>query len=191
MPNISTNIKEKEYKKIIEYMCNTCQYFGFIISTYDYIENNKQTEEYKIYIKNINQLMNKLKPYLIKTNNTPINFLQMGIKYEREEWEQEKYLYDICIFKVTDKLKYILQETAKSLYDWKQPNLPEDIMFIKDGFIKLSIESNQNTGYIYCNSLDEYKMINKLGIQFLENYNMQLENRVKDNSKILVQSLLN
>ncbi|MCI8361950.1 MAG: hypothetical protein HFJ41_02155 [Clostridia bacterium] len=190
MPDINISIKGKKYRNIIEYMCNNCQYFVFIISTYEYIENNK-TEEYSRYIKNVEQLMKKLKPYLIKINNTPINFLQMGIKYEREEWEQEKYLYDICIFKITEELKQILEETANSLYEWKQPSLPEDIMFIKDDFIKFSIESNEDNGYIYCNSLDEFKMIEKLGIEFCKEYNKPIEEKVKDNSKRLVQLLLN
>lgn len=190
MPDINISIKGKKYRNIIEYMCNNCQYFVFIISTYEYIENNT-TEEYSRYIKNVEQLMKKLKPYLIKINNTPINFLQMGIKYEREEWEQEKYLYDICIFKITEELKQILEETANSLYEWKQPSLPEDIMFIKDDFIKFSIESNEDNGYIYCNSLDEFKMIEKLGIEFCKEYNKPIEEKVKDNSKRLVQLLLN
>ena len=191
MAEIKNDVSGENYKKFIQYMCNDCKFLCFTITTYDYIYNNYgNKEEYKEYIKNMDRILKKLNPYILKTIRTPLNFLILDINYEREEWENEKYLYDIYLLKMTKEVRDILLEETKNLFSWKKPFLPEDLMFIKDNFIKASIISYENHAYIYCESKEEFEEIKEIGIELCEKYNNKYEEKIKKNSNKIVQTLL-
>lgn len=191
MAEIKNDVSGETYKKFIQYMCNDCKFLCFTITTYDYIYNNYgNKEEYKEYIKNMDRILKKLNPYILKTIRTPLNFLILDINYEREEWENEKYLYDIYLLKITKEVRDILLEETKNLFSWKKPFLPEDLMFIKNNFIKASITSYENHAYIYCESKEEFEEIKEIGIELCEKYNNKYEEKIKKNSNKIVQALL-
>lgn len=190
MANFGIEFEYDTYKKLIDELFNECNFFGFIVSTYEYIEDFEKNKEYKEYVKKIDEIMDKLNPYLVNTCNTPINFLQMNTEYSREEWENEKYLYDIYFFKTNNETKDILKSISNSLTCWNKPNLPEDLMFIKDDYIKFNIISHENSCNIYCDTLEEYEKLEKIGIEFLEEYSEENEKIFRNNSVKLVKKLL-
>lgn len=191
MADIKNDISGESYKKFIKYMCSNSKILCFTITTYDYLyHDNENEEQYKEYIKNIEKIMKKLNPYVLKTINTPLNFLLLGIEYEREEWENEEYLYDIYLFEINKEVEAILLEETKNLSSWRKPYLPEDLMFIKDDFIKFSITSHENYASVYCDSREEFKKVKEMGIEFYKEYNKQYEEKNKESSKKIIQLLL-
>lgn len=190
MAVIKNDILGENYKKFIKYMCSNSKILCFTITTYDYLyHDNENKEEYKEYIKNINRIMKKLNPYVLKTVNTPLNYLMLGMEYEREEWENEEYLYDIYLIEVNKEVEFILLEESKELYSWRKPYLPEDLMFIEDDFIKFSMESHENCSYIYCESKKEFEEMMNNGIEFYNEYDKKHEEKNKKSSKKIVQVL--
>ena len=192
MPRIDERIQEKQYKRLIEYLCDNCNVFVYVVSIYDYLECESLKKEYNEYLKNIKEISGQLDRYLIKKKHTPLNFIQMGLNdndEENEEYETGEYIYDICFFKISEELKRTIIEKANKLEDWKSPKLPEDIMFIKDNYIKFSLVSHEKMAYIYCENEEEMKTIENLGIKFREKYIKKNEEYNRKESEELLKKI--
>lgn len=87
-------------------------------------------------------------------------------------------------------MQSILLEETKNLFSWRKPFLPEDLMFIKDNFIKFSMTSHEEYSYIYCESEQEFEKIKEMGVEFYREYNNEEEKKIKQNSKKIVEVLL-
>lgn len=194
MPEIK-NISNKNYENLIEYLCKTCDCFSFTISIYHYLEYDfDKKEEYIKYKKNVKNLMLRLEKDLIKKTHTPINFLQLNLnnsavdEYYEEIYHDEEFLFDICFFKISENSKKVLKE-AKNLFSWVDPNLPEDLMFIKNDYIKMHVESQEKYGYLYCESENEYNYLKELGVISEGVYDNNTEELCKNNLKDLLNKI--
>lgn len=195
MPRIKKNISNENYEDLIDYLCEICDSFSFTISIYHYIEDDfDKKDDYMKYKKNVKNLMFRLEKDLIKKTHTPINFLQLNLnnnfidEYYEEIYSNEEFLFDICFFKVSENSKKILKE-AISLFSWIDPNLPEDLMFIKNDYIKMSVESKEKFAYLYCESENEYNYLKELGVIFDKIYDRNTEEISKNNLKKLLEKI--
>ena len=85
------------------------------------------------------ELQNTLKPFLIRS-------------YESKEWPGTILLDDCaCVYeyKLCDDTAIILRNNAKSLFEWQQPEFPEDLCFMrKAGKPWLISISHENDAYV-------------------------------------------
>ena len=103
---------------------------------------------------NFTRIMSELSGYLIKMQNQT-SFAQTSIMNSFAK---------VYYFKICEETKAILLKYSNSLYDWVQPNLPENICFSSNGrYLLTSKTQEQNcTLFIYYPSLHE--KIKKLDI---------------------------
>lgn len=103
------DVAGESYEAFIEFLCEHSDKFYFI--------TRKELDFPK-------EALQKFKPYIIK-------------QYKTKEWESTitagpaATLYEIEINHQTIDL---LKSSANKLYDWVQPELPEDLSFLKNGF---------------------------------------------------------
>ena len=57
----------------------------------------------------------------------------------------------------------------KNLYNWLNPNYPEDVAFFKDGYCWLYSVAHEDICDIYCTDEAEYDTLKEIGIEFYEN----------------------
>ncbi|MCY6959518.1 stage III sporulation protein AH [Clostridium brassicae] len=82
-----------------------------------------------------------------------INMLQDSLIEMKEESEwvgtellgQTAYVY---YYKTNDNAKKIIKSISNSLYEWTQPNFPEDLSFIKNGEAWLINTAHEYEGYL-------------------------------------------
>ncbi|MDG3044715.1 hypothetical protein OE903_15155 [Bacillus sp. B6(2022)] len=70
---------------------------------------------------------------------------------EQSEWASTMLLNNtakVYYYYTDENAKSILKEFANSLYDWEQPNLPEDLSFFKNGEDWLVTSSHEEESYI-------------------------------------------
>ena len=55
------------------------------------------------------------------------------------------------------------------MYNWLNPNYPEDVAFFKDGYCWLYSVAHEDICDIYCTDENEYETLKEIGIEFYEN----------------------
>lgn len=163
---VISEIKGKEYKKLIEYAYTKCDAVMFVIRKDLYAK-----EKDKNIINNFNNMINstsKLNDYLLKKRN--------GGNWVYSEVCADDDLFQVHFYKFNLELKQFLLAN-NSLYDWLHPLYPEDIAFFKNGYCWLYSVAHEGICEIYYETENEYNELCNLGIKFDEYYNLPLEKR--------------
>jgi len=94
--------------------------------------------------------------------------LQSSLKEVKQQfkWPGTVYLGERPVFvyyyNTDDHAKEVLKEVSNSLHDWIQPNLPEDLSFIKNSKPWLINTSHEKESYIRTNDEKEINRIQRI-----------------------------
>ena len=107
---------------------------------------------------------------LDKTNNlyNVLWELQYSLKEVKEQFEWPGTIYCgeqpvlVYYYDTDNHAKEILKQASNSLHDWVQPNLPEDLSFIKNHVPWLINTSHEYESYIETNDREEIDKISKI-----------------------------
>lgn len=142
---IETNPKERIYRDLIDLAFEICNEFVLVIRNDTSINAN------------VNHVLEKLQPSLKEVK-------------EQFEWPGTIYCGEqpalVYYYNTDNHAKEILKQMSNSLHDWVQPNLPEDLSFIKDHKPWLINISHEYESYIVTEDKEEIDKIIKIkGIQ--------------------------
>ncbi|MBF8984617.1 stage III sporulation protein AH [Lutibacter sp. B2] len=141
MIDILNNPSNKRYKLLITYASEICQEFVVVIRHGVKLSTEGQ------------QILEQLKPYLKKSLLS-------------KEWpgtETEGAPSTLYYYHSNEKTKYILLQSANSLYSWVNPKLPEDLCFIKDnGNVWLYNVAHEEISWIENESESDIKFIESI-----------------------------
>lgn len=82
------------------------------------------------------EILAKFEPYIMET-------------YQTKKWANTKTkgpAATVYVMEVNRRSCKLLQQSAKTLYDWVAPNLPEDLTFIKNNFAWFSSTTHEEFG---------------------------------------------
>ena len=157
---VISEIKGKVYEDLIKYASKRCDAVMFVFCKVPF--RGKQFIE------------------LDKTKNKVKNKLEKSFLKDRvgNEWVFTGRYYpfvgdailasDILFYKFDDDLVSFLLK-KNNLYDWLNPNSPEDIAFFKNGYCWLYSVAHEDICDIYCKNRKEYEELKKIGLEFYEN----------------------
>ena len=118
------NVKDKAYREFIDLVCNFSD--KFLLVERKEMDSND----------NLKNVLKKLESSLIEMR-------------EQSEWPTtmlgEGATAKVYYYKIDSNSKNILKEKSNSLFAWEQPELPEDLCFIKDD--KAWISTCSHEGY--------------------------------------------
>lgn len=147
MITIIKNPKKEVYRDLIDLACEVCDEFHIVLR-----KDMGSLEEYKNVLKKLED-----------------SFIEMK---EQSEWastilgdNQTAYVY---YYRANSHSNQVLKECSKSLYDWVQPNLPEDLSFFKNGKEWLVTISHEKESYILTedkNEIDKVMNLKKLKVK--------------------------
>lgn len=133
--------KGNVYRELIDIASSVCSQFILVIR--DSINLND----------NAIKSLSDLKPFLQETK-------------QQQEWPGTQLLRDtatVNYYLLNEKSKQILNSYTNNLYSWVQPDLPEDLSFIKsDGKAWLINTSHENFSYVDTDSVDEIRRIKSI-----------------------------
>ncbi len=164
---IINEIKNEVYKKLIDYAFEKCDAIMFVFRRDGF--NQQEILELE---NNLKHLKNLLSDSLLKHRNgahwvyTKVGYKQLGIEnyYDPPNFDKK---FDILFFKSSKEVKdYLL--CNKNLYNWLNPQYPEDISFFKNGYCWLYSVAHEEMCDIYCESNEEYEYLKSMGIEFFE-----------------------
>jgi hypothetical protein len=115
------NPSGETYCHFIEVLCDYSDMFYFV---------TRKELKYKP------EILAKFEPYVIETYNT-------------KEWantETKGPAATVYVIEANRDTCKLLQQSAKSLYDWVAPNLPEDLTFKKNDFAWFSCTTHEEFG---------------------------------------------
>jgi hypothetical protein len=115
------NPSGETYCHFIELLCDYSDMFYFV---------TRKELKYKP------EILAKFEPYVIETYNT-------------KEWantETKGPAATVYVIEANRDTCKLLQQSAKSLYDWVAPNLPEDLTFKKNDFAWFSCTTHEEFG---------------------------------------------
>ncbi|ADL52271.1 hypothetical protein [Clostridium cellulovorans] len=145
---IRTNPKGEVYRDLIDLAFEICDTFILVV------RNDISTTE------NVDYVLEKLNPSLKEVK-------------KQFQWASIIVCSDISAsvyyYHTDDNAKKILKESANSLHQWVQPNLPEDLSFIKNNELWLSNTAHEYESYILTDDSEEILKIwniKGLDIQF-------------------------
>jgi len=138
---IESEPKDKVYRDLIDLAFDICDEFLLVVRN-DLFFNQ-----------NVDYLLEKLKPSLIKTKDVyqwPGTILAGG--------KPAKIYY----YKADNNVKTTIKIATNSLYSWVQPDLPEDLSFIKNGEYWLVTTSHEFESYINTDDKEEILKISNI-----------------------------
>ncbi|MGH4120391.1 stage III sporulation protein AH [Clostridium sp.] len=138
---IETNPREKIYRDLIDLAFEVCNEFVLVVRSDMDINTN------------VNYVLEKLKP---------------SLKEVKEQFEWPGTIYGgeqpvlVYYYNTDNHAKKILKQVSNSLHDWVQPNLPEDLSFIKNHKPWLVNTSHEYESYIETKDEEEINKIIKI-----------------------------
>ncbi|MGE6631860.1 stage III sporulation protein AH [Bacillus sp. NPDC077027] len=124
---IDQNPKGEQYSKLIDLAFEICDEFHLVLR-----KNMGSLKSFDPFLKKLESSLKEMK--------------------EQSEWASTILLNNqtakVYYFYTDENAKSILKEFANSLYDWEQPNLPEDLSFFKNGEEWLVTSSHEEESYI-------------------------------------------
>lgn len=169
-------IKDLVYEKMIEYMFEKCDAVMFVSKKNGF--GNRKI----IQLEKTMELVKKEleKSFLKKRNGahwvySKIGYNELGISGYSDP-PNFGDLFEIYFYKLSKETKeYLL--TNKKLYNWLNPNYPEDIAFFKNGSCWFYSVTHEETCEIYYETDNEYQELINLGIEFDEKYILPKDKR--------------
>ncbi len=160
---IINEIKNEVYKKLIDYAFEKCDAIMLVSHPLGLTD-----EEVKLLNKNIKELQEKFKLSIYKIRHDNHWVYSAAYKGPGKYLPSEmKNQFNIMFYKLDNSIKeYLL--TNKDLYNWINPDYPEDISFFKNGYCWLYSVAHEEMCDIYCESNEEYEYLKSIGIEFFE-----------------------
>lgn len=112
---ITENVKGKRYKQLIDFLSKHCNRFAFV-------EDRRVMDIEVERLEYIHNLIAYIDEHLIE-------------RKIQKEWETTRLVDDtayVFYFNLNNATKQFLQDHSKSLFDWINPELPEDLMFFQN-----------------------------------------------------------
>jgi len=172
MIRIISNIEDKKYEMLIDYLATKCDTISFYVRNYyqryiteknasqsDYAKgvvgkNEIDSEEFIRFKKGLKHVMKPFEPFIIR------------------EYDDVEYLGTICHQKLEVKIikfdKSLVKELKKAngLYEWRAPNRPEDLSFYINGKCFLESVGHENYCFIYANDKETMSILDKIGFKY-------------------------
>ena len=160
---ITNEIKDEVYEKLINYVFNKFDAVMFVSHPLGLTK-----DKIKILDENITVLKEKLKLSNYKIRHSNHWVYSAVYKGPGEDLPSElEQQFNVMFYKLDDKVKeYLLSN--KDLYNWLNPEYPEDISFFKNGYCWLRSVSHEGICDIYCENEEEYEYLRSIGIRFRE-----------------------
>ena len=174
MLQIKNDISNKTYYKLIDYITNRCDMFSFFYPHYNKIivtsKNSEIYPEYEIGFESISQGENE---YIQNVSN-----LQWRTDYIRKKiiksYEDVEYVGSTCgcacqitIAQLDESIGGFFKSTG-GLYDWRFPDMPEDLCFFSKGNCWLRSIAHEKLCFIFTDDDYEKKVLKKMGLKFYE-----------------------
>lgn len=173
---VINDVNGKEYENLIEYAFRKCDAVMFVFRKDGFNDEEKK----QLDINKLN-LQNKLNNSFLKSRNggywvyTKVGYKRNGITNYSDPIDFDR-MFEIQFYKFSEEVKeYLL--TNKNLYNWLNPNYPEDIALFKNGYCWLYSVAHEKICNIYYESDEEYDKLCNLGIKFNEKYILPKEER--------------
>lgn len=93
--------------------------------------------------------------------------IEAEIESRKKAIIQEKYMFDICFYKICPEVEKFLLE-RNSLYAFEPPYLPEDIAFYNDGYCWFYTISHEEIGTMDIENKEDREYIKKIGVETQE-----------------------
>lgn len=157
---VKNKIKGQVYEKLMEYANKKCDAVMFVANKSGFNEN-----ECTLLDENMKRIKQQFADLFLKSRNGRnwIFSAKMNI-HGNPNFDD---LFEILFYKFDEKLKeYML--TNKDLYDWFNPDRPEDISIFKNGYCWLYSITHEEMCDIYCEDEKEYEYLKSIGIEFWE-----------------------
>ncbi|WP_141431099.1 hypothetical protein [Bacillus sp. 03113] len=131
------NPADETYQQLINILCDNSDKFYFV---------TRKELEYD------QEILLKFKPYIIET-------------YKTRKWANtitKGPAATVYVIEANRNTRKLLQQSAKTLYDWVAPNLPEDLTFIKNNFAWFSCTTHEEFGGFSIRSEHYKKLISQI-----------------------------
>lgn len=112
---ITENVKGKRYKQLIDFLSKHCNRFAFV-------EDRRMMDIEEERLTYIHNMIAYIDEHLVE-------------RKIQQEWETTKLVDDtayVFYFNLNHATKQFLKDHSNSLFDWINPELPEDLMFFQD-----------------------------------------------------------
>lgn len=126
MLTITENVKGKRYKQLIDLLSKQCNCFAFV-------ENRQMMENEEERLAYIDNLIVDIKEHLIERK----------IQRKWETTQLRGATGYVFYFQLNNASRLFLKEHSNSLFDWINPELPEDIMFYQNDKCILAVCSHE------------------------------------------------
>lgn len=143
---VTQNIEGEVYKKLIDYILKTCDTMKVTFP--------QAQKRDLVFWKEVMQKKEELEK----------NFSHLFRTSRKRESENFYHKYYYVYLDITLR-KYLLSNG--DLFSWK---IPEDLTFFRDNYCFLRCSSHNAICCILCDSLEEFEVLKKLGIQFSGNF---------------------
>ena len=156
---VISDIKGKVYEDLVRYASKRCDAVMFVFCKVPFRgEKLMELEETKSKVKK------ELEKSFLKDREGN-EWVYTGTYYP---WVGNKKMgSNILFYKFDEDLVEFLLKND-NLYNWLNPDFPEDIAFFKDGYCWLYSVAHEDICDIYCKDRKEYEELKAIGIEFYE-----------------------
>ena len=159
---VKGKIKKDVYKKLIEYASSKSDAVMFVSKKIGFTEKQKTVLD-----KNMHVMKNNLKDFFLYSRNGCRWIFSECLPYSNCDPIEFDKMFEIMFFIPQGKvLDYLFSND--NLYNWLNPNYPEDISFFKDGYCWLNSITHEELCFIECESVEEYRFLKSIGIKFAD-----------------------
>lgn len=115
MLTITEDVKGKCYKQLIDFLLRHCDRFAFV-------EDRRLMKDEESRLAYVHHLITYIETHLIERN----------IQKKWETTELTDATAYVFYFRLNNVTAVFLKDFGNSLFDWRNPKLPEDLMFYKN-----------------------------------------------------------
>lgn len=163
MMQVKNKLTATTYQKLIEYASTKCDAVMFVTKPWHYENGRSPEQEHKLR-STIDYFEEQLRgDFLKKRTNDQwvVNMERSGIPALSDDG------FGVYFYNFSDKTKeYLLYN--RDLYEWLNPDYPEDLAFFEDGYCWLYSVAHEQLCFIYCDDEQEYEYLKSIGIEFYE-----------------------
>ncbi len=155
---VANQITGERYIRLIEYASKTCDAAMFVTRQDKFRLDSFQNKE---LIETARLFEERLKASFIKKRTTK-QWVHTGYANAPNDDRIGVYFYRFS----AEVKRFLL--TNDDLYNWLNPEHPEDISLFKDGYCWLYSVAHEEMCDIYCRNEEEYEYLKSIGIEFYE-----------------------
>lgn len=139
-----SNVSGDEYKNLIDYIYERSDVFGMVVRTD--MDQNKSVRDF------------------LKKNEDLITAKKMSHEWAGTITFGDKH--EVYFFKTNEESRKVL-DTVDSIYSWRNPDLPEDLFFYREGKIYFYSTSHEEiSGMVICCEEELEEFANNFSMHF-------------------------